>query len=144
MCVSLKHYLWLLLLIPPLLSLKCERDCFPSKEPELKVIFSQATPSFQRVYGLGGNGNISRRDGYYYLPVSLRADSITYIFEHPPRTDTLTILYSRNFFYESERCGYEVELLESEVHTTFTQASVSFTNTDGFVERSKYEVFIEQ
>jgi hypothetical protein len=110
----------------------------------LKVIFSQTNPSFQRVYGLGGKGNVSKKDGYYYLPVSLRADSVTYIFEHSLRTDTLTIFYSRNFFFESERCGYEVELASGSVTTTFTDALVNFTDREGFFERSRYEVIIEE
>lgn len=144
MCVSIKHCLRLLLLIPPLLSLNCKRDCFPSQEPVLKVIFFQTNPSFERIYGLGGKGNIFKKDGYYYLPVSLRADSVTYIFEHSSNTDTLTIFYSRNFFFESERCGYEVELAGGSVTTTFTDARVNFTDREGFFERSRYEVIIEE
>lgn len=140
----MKRLILLLLLIPPLLSLKCGRDCYPHKEPELKVVFSLGDIPFQRVYGLGGKGDINRRDGVYYLPVSLHADSVTYVFEHPPRIDTLTILYSRKFFFESEQCGYEVDLGGGNVTTTFTEARVNFTDRDGFFERSRYEVIIEE
>ncbi|QHT67068.1 hypothetical protein GXP67_10620 [Rhodocytophaga rosea] len=141
----MKHFIRLLLLIPPLLSLNCKRDCYPYKEPELKAVFSLGDIPFERVYGLGGKGDISRKkDGYYYLPVSLHADSVTYIFEHPPRIDTLTIFYSRSFFFEYERCGYEVRVGGGDVNTTFTQAWVNFFDNNGFATRGTYEVIIEE
>ncbi len=137
----MKFIIRLLLLILPLLSLKCERECNPYREPEMRALFSQKNISFQRVYAVGGKGNIVKKNGYYHLPVSLQADSITYIFENPLRTDTLTIYYSRRFFFEFERCGHEVEFeldydRENPIVTTFSNAYVNFSAeeiTDGYI-----------
>jgi hypothetical protein len=137
----MKYFIRLLLLIPLLVSLKCERKCNPHKEPEMKAMFSQKNISFQQVYAIGGKGNIAKKNGYYHLPVSLLADSVTYIFENPSRTDTLTIYYTRRFFLEFERCGHEVEFelnyeRENPIVTTFSNAYVNFSAedlTDGYI-----------
>jgi hypothetical protein len=69
------------------------------------------------------------------LPISLHADSVTYLFDGESRTDTLTIFYTRRFFFESEKCGLVAEIenntLERQVRTSFAGASVVFTEEKG-------------
>jgi hypothetical protein len=123
------------------LAAKC-RDCYPSREPELKAIFYQDSLetdiSFQKVYGLGGKNTIHKKNGYYYLPISLHADSVTYIFESGILTDTVTFYYSRTFAFHSERCGYEAKFYEDKIATTFSTASFSFLSDRKYV----YEAYI--
>ncbi|MDJ1470872.1 hypothetical protein [Xanthocytophaga flava] len=71
---------------------------------------NQGTAQFKRIYGLGGKGDVVMSDTVAYLPLSLHADSVTYIFEGIDGTiDTLVLCYNRNFGpYKGDenRCGY--------------------------------------
>ena len=91
----------------------CNDECLPAYEPELRVLFllSPNTPAVEvsRIYTPEGR-EVPFREGNYYLPLSLHTDSVTYVFESPNRSDTLTLFYRRNFYFESRRCGYVVEI----------------------------------
>jgi hypothetical protein len=91
----------------------CKDECFPAYEPELKVTFllGPDTPALEvgRIYTPGGR-EVAFREGHYFLPLSLHADSVTYVFESPNRSDTLTLFYTRKFYFESRRCGYVVQI----------------------------------
>ncbi len=127
----------------------CKDDCFYSREPELRVIVNgnENLPNgeFQKVYGLDGK-QAPYREGTYFLPVSLHADSVTYLFESPRQVDSLTIFYTRRFFFESEKCGMVVALEDSgwerAARTTFQDAWVLFDDNDWGVRRNVYEVRI--
>ncbi|WP_460981033.1 DUF6452 family protein [Spirosoma fluminis] len=73
-------------------------------------------------------------DSLISLPLSLNADSTTYVFVQASRTDTLTVRYQRTFSYQSTKCGYVFNLAaparKSILRTTFPQAS-AFLNYEG-------------
>jgi len=132
--------------------LGCKDPCLPSKEPQLKVIFEwQGGPpsdGFRKVYAPDG-WEVPFRNEAYFLPVSLHADSVTYLFEGSTgKVDTLTILYPRRFFFESEQCGMVAEIKgapgQRSVRTTFQQANVVFSvdEPSGGGNRNIYEVRI--
>ncbi len=125
----------------------CKDQCFPAYEPELTLVVDPGT-RFRRIYSPDGK-DVPVRNGQPVLPVSLHADSVTYLFDRENRTDTLTIFYTRRFFFESEKCGMVVEItgqpLAQRVRTTFGSASVIFTEEEwgiGQTRRNTYEVRI--
>jgi hypothetical protein len=134
-------------LLAALLLAACKDQCFYAKEPELRLLLEPGT-RFRRIYSPDGR-NVPVRNGQPVLPVSLHADSVTYLFDGENRTDTLTIFYTRRFFFESEKCGMVVEIrgepLAQRVRTTFGSATVVFTEEEwglGQTRRNIYEVRI--
>ncbi len=126
----------------------CVNDCYPAKEPELKLLFANPAPypNFKKVYAINGKGEITKKQESYYLPLSMHADSVVYILESQTKTDTLTIFYSRSFYYDSEKCGYVAAIerdssREETALTTMGNAYVQFT--DSYPSRRNiYEVTI--
>jgi hypothetical protein len=114
----------------------CRDDCHSSREPELQVYVSPDPlvpfQGFQKVYAPGGK-EVPLRQGQYFLPVSLHADSVTYLFQSAGKLDSLTIFYTRRFFFESEKCGFVAELEHFRpgrtVRTTFSNVQVQFRET---------------
>jgi hypothetical protein len=113
------RYLILLGLVAGLVFFNCRSECPPDEEPVMKTTFrvydrstglSTGRLSFRRIYGLGGRGNVAANDSIAYLPLSLHADSVTYVFESAEGSrDTLILFYSRNFgpyAGNERRCGY--------------------------------------
>lgn len=109
----------LILLLLVLALVNCRSDCPLDEEPVMKATLQWYDTTtreyrdmsyYKRIYGLGGNGNVVVSDNYAYLPLSLRADSVTYIFEPiDGPNDTLILCYRRDFGpYETDenRCGY--------------------------------------
>lgn len=129
----------------------CKDDCYPFQEPELKILFydnnKEVFPRFKRVYGVGSSQNLSPKDNYYRLPISLNSDSVSYLFENANRTDTLTLFYKRNFYFDSERCGYVTEIAQTTVpYTSFTTVlSLIFTEQPALFSRRQniYEISIQ-
>jgi hypothetical protein len=132
--------------------LGCKDPCLPSKEPQVKVIVEwqggPASDGFRKVYAPDG-WEVPFRENTYFLPVSLHADSVTYFFEGVTgKVDTLTILYTRRFFFESEQCGMVAEIENAggqrSVRTTFQQANVVFSLNEPLEvgRRNIYEVRI--
>lgn len=147
----------------------CENECPPNTEPVVLTTFTPAfseyKPSFKRVYGLGGKGDIALQtyvdSSFLRLPLSLRADSVVYIFEHTSsKTDTLIFCYNRNIgIYEGRKeCGYGVEVTgdteifgrrdSARIHilptlnrrnrTTFVGGEVIYRGTDPDFPRSTF------
>lgn len=57
-----------------------------------------------------------------YFPISLVSDTTSFVFtDIENNTDTLTISYERNFYFQSKACGYvlDIEDMKSESQTTF-------------------------
>ncbi|MCF0056717.1 hypothetical protein [Dyadobacter sp. CY356] len=65
----------------------------------------------------------------FTLPISLNADSTTYIFEFENRTDTLSLFYSRDFFHK-DGCGFVVDAKRpaslTETKSTFKDVYVDY------------------
>lgn len=126
---------FLVCLLAAFLLAGCKDECLYSREPELAVLviptINLPEGEFNRVYSPDGR-EVPFRGNTYFLPLSLHADSVTYLFESPGRVDSLTIFYTRRFFFESEKCGYVVEMnnfeREDSVRTTFGDAEVIFEN----------------
>jgi len=131
----------------------CTDECLPAREPELRVSFLLLpnTPAVEvsRVYTPEGR-EVAFRNGNYYLPLSLHADSVTYVFESPNRSDTLTLFYQRNFYFESRRCGYVVEMGPRnggngrDHRSTFEAVDVTYSRSSLFSSRRNiYAITIE-
>jgi hypothetical protein len=70
----------------------------------------QTPPRFTRVYGVGGRGDITSSGDTLRLPLSLLADSVTYIFEQASgRRDTLVLCYTRRIEM-LQTCGYTANI----------------------------------
>lgn len=90
--------------------------CGDQQEPDLSLAFIDENGKYlhkpyKQIYGLKANKSLSmRNDSIYYFTLSLVSDTVTYIFESSNQVnDTLTLTYSRNFSYQSDRCGFEVD-----------------------------------
>ncbi|MBD0256666.1 MAG: hypothetical protein ICV83_13185 [Cytophagales bacterium] len=122
----------------------CKDECFYPKEPALGLLVNGGG-KFRRVYSPDGR-DVPTRNGQPVLPISLHADSVTYLFDGESRTDTLTIFYTRRFFFESEKCGLVAEIdnstLERQVRTSFAGAYVVFSEEKWGVRRNAYEAHI--
>lgn len=99
-------------------------DCGPQKELTIRLLINAYPDTFllKKVTAPGAidlsifdaqvKSNASQ--SYYNqsrdftVPISLNADSTTYIFEFENRTDTLTLFYSRDFYYK-DGCGFVVD-----------------------------------
>lgn len=111
----MKNLLPLLLLI--LILYGCI-DCGPQKELTVSINFNQGKDSLHlnKVEAIGAldqqifqkqvvDFNTANPFPDLTLPISLNADSTTYIFEFDNRMDTLTLFYQRDFHYKNN-CGF--------------------------------------
>ncbi|GAB2783791.1 hypothetical protein GCM10027275_29800 [Rhabdobacter roseus] len=99
------------------LALSSCKECGPQAEPMVSVQHI-GRRTFQSITALGAvNDSVFRRidsDHYsYQLPLSLLADSTTYLFVSETRVDTLTIRY-RRLFYDEKGCGFVVDVAPPE------------------------------
>ncbi len=93
----------------------CE-NCGPSGEPTLQVnLTASRTFRLDTVYGVGAVGrlpssSVQFRDTSRYqtltLPLSLRADSVRYVFVINGKPEQLTVFYRRDYAYRNKTCGY--------------------------------------
>lgn len=94
-------------------------DCGPQRELTASLYINKgqkpAIP-LRRVYALGAldqqifqkqveDFNTGNPFPDFTFPISLNADSTTYVFEFETRTDTLTLFYKRDFYYK-DKCGF--------------------------------------
>ncbi len=89
--------------------------CADNEEPSLSLIFvnveGDTIPSpYQRIYGIGGNGDLAKRtDETYPFAISVVKDTMVYVFESAiAEPDTLTLSTSRSMAYDSDKCGFEI------------------------------------
>lgn len=127
------------------LLVSCE-VCGISSEPSVSLNFSSATtsgrqPIFTKIRVLGASkDSIAFGFGTAQLPINLNANSTTYIFERPSKTDTLTVFYAKKVFDTTPKCGYVLDLeapKSGPYHkSTFKNVSVSYSSAYQFRTRS--------
>lgn len=119
--------------------------CGDQQEPDLSLAFvdengKSLIKPYAQIYGLKAHKNLSlRNDTLYHFTLSLISDTVTYIFKSSHQAnDTLTLAYDRNFVYDSDRCGFEVEFRSLKIieeKTTFDPKKISlninFSGTAG-------------
>lgn len=141
----MKNTLLLLIIICPFLN-SC-RDCGPQAEPEISIFFSSfgsESLTLNKIHALNAqnqdvfqeqNNQSNIGSHSFFFPISLHADSTTYIFEFENRIDTLTIFYKREF-YHKHNCGFVVDALEPvnsvTNKSTFSEVDVSYTPYVGY------------
>jgi hypothetical protein len=112
--------------------------CGPQQEPAASLQMSgqvsrlrslQAVGTLDPDYFKSQVGYEIRDVTYFTLPLSLHADSTTYIFDFQDRMDTLTIYYKREFYYK-DNCGFVMDLAKpssgSHQKSTFSRVNVSY------------------
>lgn len=93
-------------------------DCGPQKELTVGINFNRGkdTLHLKKIEAIGAQNqqifkkqvedfNTSKPFPDLSLPISLNADSTTYVFEFDNRVDTLTLFYQRDFHYKNN-CGF--------------------------------------
>ncbi len=117
-------------------------DCGPQQELTVKVRFDRNKDSLRlnQIYAIGAlDQKVFKEQTEYFnkyqefsltgLPISLLADSTTYVFEFYNRTDTLTLFYQRDFYYK-ENCGFVVDTKQptrpQESKSTFSEVKVFY------------------
>ncbi|GAB2783800.1 hypothetical protein GCM10027275_29820 [Rhabdobacter roseus] len=120
----------------------CFRDCGWQEEPLVHIEYS-GPKTFRSVSALGardltafeplpapkpGSDSSYHRTSYSF-PLSLLADSTTYLFFSDTRVDTLTIHYQR-YFYPKRGCDFVAKIRANwakQVHSsTFKEVTVEF------------------
>lgn len=120
----------------------CGDACPPDSEHEFHLTISSENPlklkkieavgaidtSFTYKYNFGDyQGKFLAMD----LPLSLRSDSVTYIFDFEIRIDTLTVFYKRDFEREEE-CGFVMKVAQPKSQSqrsTFREVDVYFNGS---------------
>jgi hypothetical protein len=95
----------------------CCCECPPSNDSVFIYFTDESGKAkyipYRRVFGLGGNGNLrqERRDSLQQimLPISLKTNQVTFVFEGNNRFDTLSFQYKVKPYYD-QNCGYNVML----------------------------------
>ncbi len=119
-------------------------DCGPQKELTIRLSIGAYPDTFllkkvtapgaidlnifdQQIKNYTSHSYSQSRD--YTFPISLNADSTTYIFEFETRTDTLTLFYARDFHYKNG-CGFVVDAKrpnsQFETKSTFKDVYVDY------------------
>lgn len=120
----------------------CQEKCESQETSNLTIFFfdkdtgMSLNPDFTRVYGLNSIQDLEIMDNTTSFPLSLQSDSSVYIFEKEAQKDTLTINYTRNFYFQSNKCGFVVEIKDLELNSTQT----SFENLS--LNAENYEISI--
>lgn len=105
----------------------CE-NCGPSSEPLLYLSLSDTvSTALDTLYAFNSKGplpaqpytnnGLLRTGSQIVLPVNLNADSTRYAFKRLGRLDTVTVYYRRDFFLQSRKCGYVINLYEPRTGT---------------------------
>jgi hypothetical protein len=113
----MKYLMSVILLSIPLLILGCV-FCGPQAELTINLRFTNLSPDSTKtdsifvLNALDSNGLLISKNitGMQEYPISLRADSTTYVFKYENRkktADTLTLFYEREFRYKGD-CGFIV------------------------------------
>jgi hypothetical protein len=122
-------------------------DCGPQKELTVGINFNRGkdTLHLKKIEAIGAQNqqifkkqvadfNTSEQFPDLSLPISLNADSTTYIFEFDNRVDTLTLFYLRDFHYKNN-CGFVTDtkrpLSLYPSRSTFQEVDVSY---DSYVQ----------
>lgn len=120
------------------LAVSCN-SCPPETEPNFGLeIYTSDSLKLRTIKALGtindfrlnrmGNDQYFRQSWYFSLPLSLNADSVTYILDFETRIDTLTVFYNRRFFYQDD-CGFVLDIESPKgimARTTFKDVQVSY------------------
>lgn len=128
----------LALLVVGWLSISCDR-CPPETEPNFRFYLqSEDTLKLKSIRALGainnfrfdqfGDDRYATQSWDFLLPLSLNADSVTYVLDFEVRVDTCTIFYKRRFFHQ-ENCGFVVDIeapKDATSKTTFQDVQVSY------------------
>lgn len=115
----------------------CEH-CGPQKELSLRIYLHGDTLKLDSISALNALNQTTFREQVklqspgsrqFDLPMSLLADSTTYIFAFKSRTDTLTVFYKRDFSYKNG-CGFIVDAHSPDSPTrtksTFKKVNVTY------------------
>jgi hypothetical protein len=127
----------LLILLLSLVQYGCTY-CGPQQEPAVDLQLGGQVSRLRSVHAVGTLdpnhlksliGTDLQKVSYLTLPLSLHADSTTYIFEFEDRKDTMTIYYKREF-YHKDKCGFVVDLAKPDSglyhKSTFSLVTVSY------------------
>ncbi|MFW5886250.1 MAG: DUF6452 family protein [Bacteroidota bacterium] len=113
----------------------CEK-CSYSEESSFVTYFNKKV-SFSRVEAINGNEK-KEIEPYskstYILPVPSNSDSVTYIFNRNNQDDTLIIHYVRDFYFQSAKCGYVMELSNATVvkNSGFSNVAIGLKCCSGY------------
>jgi hypothetical protein len=145
-----------------LLALACltgcyEEECGINAEPVITLAFPLNFTGppliFDRIRILNSIKNITNAEisigaknypNDLFLPVDLRTNSTTYIFERNNRTDTLTVFYQQKIYDVNKRCGYildlEAPISGPQFRSTFKRAKIDYYSYYSYQEGiTRYE-----
>jgi len=139
----MKTFVFLIIIFPFLYG--CH-ECGPQKEPDIKISMKGDSMTLNNIHAIGALNqevfqNQIKRVGNnrsFNFPISLHADSSTYIFEFDTRTDTLTLFYERKF-YHKEVCGFLFDIT-APADSVFSKSTFSkvFVDYTTYVDTGKF------
>jgi len=108
----------------------CLEPCPEPIEPGLSVRFTNGNSPvlYQTATAKETKNVFNNSNGFFSLALSLNQDQLTYFFSNGVRTDTLTLSYKRDFKFESERCGFVLNILDLKVAkpTSFKKVQIQY------------------
>ncbi|MBL4651692.1 MAG: hypothetical protein JKY53_02350 [Flavobacteriales bacterium] len=55
----------------------------------------------------------------YHLPIDMNLDEVTYTIQSALRTDTITLYYTRSFYYQDSKCNYVIDIWVDSVKSPY-------------------------
>jgi hypothetical protein len=118
----------------------CLEPCPEPIEPVLGVRFTNVNSPvlYQTATAKETKNVFNNSNGFFSLALSLNQDQLTYFFSNGIRTDTLTLSYKRDFKFESERCGFVLNILDLKITNPTSFKSVKIENDNGIFSTSYF------
>lgn len=116
----------------------CSEECDTNEEFSIEATFYGADMLPGRIYALDGNGNDIPLSGTKCsLPVDLSSNITTYVFEYSGHSDTLSLWFDREYYFQSKDCGYVINYFEGHVYEKSSNIKYLTYSLDFF--KNEYE-----
>jgi len=116
----------------------CQEECESQATSIVRILFfdkstgDNINPNFTKIYGLDAQQDLELNGNLAEFPLSLQGDKSVYIFEKDAQKDTLTLEYNRNFYFQSNRCGFVVEIQNLQLNSSETTFEILSNNTQNY------------
>lgn len=115
--------------------------CGDNSEPHADIHFNNVDMEVDSIKALHSDDFILFEVKNRGFPLSMVSDTTTYLFFKDDKIDTISIQYKRNFTYQSDECGFIINLSDFQNLPQTTFDSIKFYI--GYYEYDGYEYLLE-